>query len=110
VIDPTGSGNRGLLSLLRHHHHNLRPDQQIRLAAYLSQHPALELIDHFKQRLCLSAVEETSHCEQCAALVPRFLRAIHQLRHAGLGPTGPARSNCLHLVSGNRSHAALHSQ
>jgi transposase len=32
-LDPVGSKNRGLLSLLRRHRHKLRPDQQKRLAA-----------------------------------------------------------------------------
>ena len=51
-IDPVGGRNRGLLSLMRRHRHRLRPEQQLRLAAYLATHPALELIYRFKQRLC----------------------------------------------------------
>jgi hypothetical protein len=34
---------------MRRHHHNLRPDQQLRLAAYLEAHPALQIIYRFKQ-------------------------------------------------------------
>src|SRR5581483_1009728 len=44
--------DRGLLSLMRRHGHNLRTDQQLRLAAYLAAHPVLETIYRFKQRLC----------------------------------------------------------
>jgi transposase len=33
-IDPAGSKNRGLLSLMRRHRHNLRPEQQARLAQF----------------------------------------------------------------------------
>ena len=51
-LDPAGSKNRGLLSLMRRHRHNLTPEQQARLAAYLNAYPALELIYRFKQRLC----------------------------------------------------------
>ena len=51
-IDPAGSKNRGLLSLMRRHRHHLRPDQQLRLAAYLEKYPAWELIYRFQQRLC----------------------------------------------------------
>ena len=36
--------NRGLLSLMRRHRHKLRADQQLRLAAYLAEHPVLETI------------------------------------------------------------------
>jgi transposase len=41
-IDPTGSKNRGLISLMRRHRHNLKPEQQVRLLAYLAERPALE--------------------------------------------------------------------
>ena len=51
-LDPTGSKNRGLRSLMRRHRHNLRPQQFEKLTAYLRTHPALELIYRFKQRLC----------------------------------------------------------
>ena len=42
-LDAVGSKNRGLLSLMRRHRHNLRPEQQLRLAAYLETLPALTL-------------------------------------------------------------------
>ena len=83
-IDPTGSRNRGLLSLMRRHRHNLTPVQQEKLAAYLLAHPALEVIYRFKQRLCYLLLKKHRNREQCADLAPRFLRAIYQLRHAGL--------------------------
>src|SRR5678815_6127620 len=51
-IDGMGGKNRGLVSLMRRHRHNLRADQQLRLAAYLAEHPMLETIYRFKQRLC----------------------------------------------------------
>ncbi|MCS6954028.1 MAG: transposase [Bryobacterales bacterium] len=38
--DPVGSRNRDLLSLMRRHRHNLTPEQQTRLLAYLAQCPA----------------------------------------------------------------------
>jgi transposase len=40
-IDPTGSKNRGLMSLMRRHRHNLKPEQKLRLLAYLAERPAL---------------------------------------------------------------------
>ena len=48
---PVASKNRGLLSLMRRHRHNLKPEQQEKLTAYLARHPALELIYRFRQRL-----------------------------------------------------------
>ncbi len=83
-IDPLGAKNRGLLSLMRRHRHHLSPEQQARLFAYLAQHPALELIYRFKQRLCYLLLKKHRNRQQCEALAPRFLRAVHQLRQAGL--------------------------
>jgi transposase len=83
-IDAVGSKNRGLLSLMRRHRHNLRPEQQLRLAAYLETRPALELIYRFKQKLCYLLLKKHRTRRQCEILIPRFLRAVHQLRHAGL--------------------------
>jgi len=83
-IDPAGSKNRGLLSLMRRHRHHLRPDQQLRLAAYLEKYPARELIYRFQQRLCYLLLKKHLTRRQCEVLIPRFLRALHQLRHAGL--------------------------
>jgi transposase len=83
-LDPAGSKNRGLLSLMRRHRHNLSPDQQTRLLAYLAQHPALELIYRFKQRLCYLLLKKHRTRKQCQQLAPRLLRAIYQLRQAGL--------------------------
>jgi len=83
-IDPAGSKNRGLLSMMRRHRHNLRPDQQLRLAAYLEKYPALDLIYRFKQRLCYLLLKKHRTRRQCEMLIPRFLRAVHQLHQAGL--------------------------
>ena len=51
-LDPTGRKNRGLLSLMRRHSHNLENDQKIKLNTYLSTHPVLSEIYLFKQKLC----------------------------------------------------------
>jgi len=83
-LDPASSKNRGLLSLMRRHRHNLSPSQQEKLAAYLGAHPALELIYRFKQRLCYLLLKKHRTRKQCQKLIPRFLRAVYQLRQAGL--------------------------
>jgi len=85
-LDAAGSRNRGLLSLMRRHRHNLRPEQHARLAAYLQTRPPLELIYRFKQRLCYLLLKKHRTRKQCEHLVPRFLRAVYQLRQAGLAP------------------------
>jgi transposase len=82
-LDAAGSRNRGLLSLMRRHRHNLRPEQQLRLSSYLETRPALELIYRFKQRLSYLLLKKNRTRRQCQSLIPRLLRAIYQLRHAG---------------------------
>ncbi len=83
-IDPTGAKNRGLLSLMRRHHHNLKPEQKLKLSAYLAEKPALELIYRFKQRLCSLLLKKHKTRRQCEKLIPRFLRAVGDLRQSGL--------------------------
>ena len=83
-IDSVASKNRGLLSLMRRHRHKLSPEQQLKLTAYLEKYPALELIYRFKQRLCYLLLKKHRTRRQCQILIPRFLRAVHQLRQAGL--------------------------
>lgn len=85
-IHPAGARNRGLLSLMRRHRHHLSPTQQDQLYAYLLAHPALEVIYRFKQRLCYLLLKKHRNRTQCEALVPRFLRAVYQLRQSGLAP------------------------
>ena len=83
-LDPVGARNRGLLSLMRRHRHNLTPEQQARLASYLARQPVLELIYGFKQRLCYLLLKKHRTRKQCEVLAARFLKAIHQLRQSGL--------------------------
>jgi transposase len=52
--------------------------------AYLGKYPALELIYRFKQRLCYLLLKKHRTRRQCERLIPRFLRALDQLRQVGL--------------------------
>lgn len=97
-IDPAASKNRGLLSLMRRHRHNLKPEQQLRLQAYLAGHPALNLIYRFKQRLCYLLLKKHKTRRQCQKLIPRFLRAVLDLRQSGL-PQLVALGDTLHSWS-----------
>ncbi len=83
-IDPVGSKHRGLISLMRRHRHNLKPEQKLRLLAYLAERPALHVIYRFKQRLCYLLLKKHKTRRQCQKLVPRFLRAVLELRQSGL--------------------------
>ena len=82
-IDPVASKNRGLVSLMRRHRHNLKPEQQIKLATYLAEHPALREVYRFKQKLCYLLKKKHKTRKQCQRLIPRFLRAIQELKNVG---------------------------
>jgi transposase len=81
-IDPAGSKNRGLISLMRRHRHNLKPEQRIRLMAYLAERPALNVIYRFKQRLCYLLLKKHKTRKQCRHLIPRWLRTLTELRQS----------------------------
>jgi hypothetical protein len=81
-IDPVGSRNRGLLALMRRHRHNLRPDQQASAGPLSGSRARTHL--PVQTAALFSAVEASYPQQFCEALVSRFLRAVHQLRHAGL--------------------------
>jgi len=85
-LDPMGSRHRGLLSLMRRHAQNLKAEQQVRLQAYLTQHPALDVVYHFKQKLCRLLLIKHRTQRQCRWLIPLLLKAIAQLQASGLEP------------------------
>jgi transposase len=85
-LDPVGAKNRGLLSLMRRHRHNLKQEQSVKLGIYLTEHPALHQIYRFKQKLCYLLLHK--HCNQakCKQLIPRLLRLVQELRDSGPAP------------------------
>jgi transposase len=82
-IDAAGAKHRGLLSLMRRHQQNLKPEQQVKLSNYLASFPALEPIYAFKQRLCWLLLTKRRTRKQCQKLIPQFLEAVCQLRESG---------------------------
>ena len=83
-IDPAGSKHRGLLSLMRRHRHNLKPEQVVKLESYFAQVPVMREIYRFKQRLCYLLLKKHRTRQQCVPLIRRFLKAVEALRHSGL--------------------------
>jgi len=80
LIDPEGRKNRGLLSLMRRHQERLKAEQRLRLFHYFSRFPGLETIWEFKQRLCRLLLIKHRTKKQCKALIPLFLRRLHDLK------------------------------
>jgi len=85
-IDPVGAKNRGLLSLMRRHRHNLKPGKAEKLEGYFEKFPAMREIYRFKQRLCYLLLKKHRTRRQCVPLVRRFVKAIEELRNSGLAP------------------------
>ena len=83
-IDPVASKHRGLVSLMRRHRHNLKPEQSERLEKYLDEHPLLKIIYRFKQKLCYLLLKKHRTKKQCAKLVPRLTAAIQYLKEVPL--------------------------
>lgn len=83
-IDPEGRKNRGLLSLMRRHKKNLRPDQLAGLSRYLDSHPELRVIYDFKQNLCRLMMTKRQTARQCRRLIPVFLNYIERLKSSML--------------------------
>jgi transposase len=82
-LDPAVSKNRGLISLMRRHRHNLKPEQLAGLNRHLAQHPFLALVLRLKQHLCYLLLKKHRTRKQCRRLMPRLLKAIDQLHVAG---------------------------
>jgi transposase len=83
-LDPVRSKNRGLVSLMRRHRHNLKPEQHEKLSAYLKQQPVMEVVYRFKQKLCYLLLEKRLNQKKCRELAPKLLRMIADLRAQGL--------------------------
>ena len=83
-IDPVGAKSRGLLSLMRRHRHNLKPAQKAKLEKYWEKFPAMREIYRFKQKLCYLLLKKHRTRRQCLPLAQRFVKALSQLKEAGL--------------------------
>jgi transposase len=84
AIDPLGRKNRGLLSLMRRHRHNLKPEQYDNLYRYLGEHPELKIIYDFKQDLCSLMLVKKQTAAQCRKLIPIFLDYVYKLKDSML--------------------------
>jgi len=82
LLDPSGSRNRGLLSLMRRHQENLSPIQTQRLTAYLQTLPALKIIYDFKQRLSRLLLLKHRTARQCRQLIPAWLEHLRELAYS----------------------------
>ena len=84
-LDPVGSKNRGLVSLMRRRPDRLSDEQKQRLKMYFQEHPDVGVIYEFKQRLATLLRKKTCNPRTCKRkLIPQLLDYIEQLKKCGL--------------------------
>ena len=73
MLDPEGRKSRGLLSLLRRHECNLKPEQIPKLKFYFDQVPGLEPLYRFKQDLMTLLLKKHQKRVEAKQLIPQLL-------------------------------------
>jgi transposase len=83
-LDPDAAWNRGMLSLMRRHEKNLKPEQVEKLERYFAGRPDIGAIYHFKQDLCALLLHKACNEDFCRKMIPVLLDKVDQLRNSGL--------------------------
>jgi transposase len=86
ALDPDGRKNRGLLSLVRRHEWNLKPEQRPKLKKYLEQCPGLEPLYRFKQDLMQLLLKKHQKRVEAKALIPQLLWHMNELMESPWEP------------------------
>lgn len=86
LVDPTGRKNRGLLSLMRRHEKNLKPEQKPKLKSYLEKNPILWEIYAFKQKLCEILSLRSKRKHELRPIVYELMAMIEKLKETSLEP------------------------
>lgn len=80
---PELAWKRGWLGLLRKHHKNLTPEQQVELERLLEKHPAMAAIYWQKERLCGLLTQKQQSRRSCRHLAKELLKEIAMVSKAG---------------------------
>ncbi|WP_108645456.1 ISL3 family transposase [Polynucleobacter rarus] len=80
--DPVGRKNRGLLSLMRRHHWNLSPEQQLNLRRYLEQFPILKALYQAKQKLNSLLLIKNVRAKHAKKFLPQLLQLLDQFEQS----------------------------
>lgn len=78
-LDPEGKKNRGLLSLVRRHEWNLKPEQVPKMEKYFKQCPGFEALYRFKQDLMILLLKKHQKRVEAKALIPQLLWHMNEL-------------------------------
>jgi transposase len=79
VLDPDGRKNRGLLSLVRRHEHNLKPEQIPKLQSYFEHTVGMEPLYRFKQDLMQLLLKKHQKRTEVKNLIPQLLWHLEEL-------------------------------
>lgn len=83
-IDPVAKKSRGLLSLMRRHSWNLKPEQAAKLENYFKEMPVLKPIYEFKNGLMELLVMKTKKKQEVKKLIPQMLWYVEECRRSPL--------------------------
>lgn len=78
TLDSVGRKNRGLLSLMRRHEWNLKPEQLPKLERYFAEIPGLKEAYEFKQSLMQILLKKDLRRSEIQELIPQFLWHLDQ--------------------------------
>lgn len=78
TLDPEGRKNRGLLSLMRRHQWNLKPEQVPKLEKYFTEIPGLKEVYAFKQDLMRILLKKRLNQHDVKVLTPAFLWHLNE--------------------------------
>jgi len=81
-LEPVGRKHRGLVSLMRRKPERLEPEQQLRLAAYFTEHPMVRAVYDKLQSLMALLRYKHQKARHCRGLIRQFLYAVEELRQA----------------------------
>ncbi len=80
-FDETGRKNRGLLSLMRRHEWNLKPEQRQKLGIYLNEElPVMGAIYEFKQELCRFMLLKSINQAEVKRWAGPFMAMLNELK------------------------------
>jgi transposase len=78
-LDPEGKRNRGLLSLVRRHEWNLKPEQIPKMEKYFKECAGFESLYRFKQDLMRLLLKKHQKRVEAKALIPQLLWHMNEL-------------------------------
>jgi transposase len=81
-LEPLGRKHRGLVSLMRRRPDNLKPDQELRLRAYFTEHPMVGAVYDQLQRVMRLLRHKHQKARECRWHARHFVKIVGELEEA----------------------------